>query len=363
VPAVTITNITASVPFVVSGLPTFPATLNSGQALTVSVIFHPDQIGLNSSLTGLSVVWNTGTTNLLLQGVGLGFTMAFPATGSDMAIVALRNQSFWFQNSDLNSESYGQAGRWHDFGKPGLIKNYFATAIVYEDLGPAQLQFTARTHTDSQQLTIGLGDPNNPSTGDIMDVGAPFNKPAAYAINSIILRSGNGGPVSIHGIIHKYAVEEVYRGTVQIPANFTPAFTVSPIGLEIPIWAFSAPTMVLRGDSPLNFNADDADCVATREFAFQQLGFEQSLLRLELVYENLGETLMNVEASNRRELTVQQAVTIGQNPGDSTTQSKLVDLDVQDEVITLTLTRRSKDGPLWLSAFVLRHVPRGELKG
>jgi len=355
--ALTISSITVTPPFGVVSIPTMPATVSPGAVLLIYVDFAPPSgsLGYVKDTTAITITSDAPTSpdEIQLSGYAVPFYPKYNASGNEYCIVAIRNVVDIFNNQDLNCEAISWAFRWHDFQKPGLIKNYCGTALVYEDIGVATLNVYAFTHRDNQVVTLKIGDSGS---RDIMDTSAVFTRPAGYAILSRIERLGNGGPVSLTGIIHHYAVEDVYAGTVQIPLNFTPMFMAT--GSELCEVAFANRDMK-------QFDNLDLDCEeptrAQRAYSFNELGYESSLMRAEILYENLSDAVITVQAQGRRNQAVEQSMQIGNGIGDEQVLSALFDLDIQDEVITLTLSRSANDGPLAMTHLILRHIGRGEV--
>lgn len=352
--SVTISGFTLGADFS-STLPTTPITLTVGTSQIVTIAFAPTVTGYITE--SLSVASNAVGTPLIiaLSGLSVPITPAYIATGQIQAVAGLFGAGQVavdkFSATDLDTEEPGQAYRWHDFGKPGLPKNYDGLFIIYEDLGAATLTVTARTHKDSKSIAVTLGDN---ASDDLMDVSALLYVPFSSYMEIRMNRSAAGGPISIVELIHQYETG-LQQGTVQLPSTITPAYIAT--GHWQAVAAFGSVVDVF---SSTDFNTEE-DCKATRTRNIHGLGIEDTVNRVEVFYEDLAAVTATVLITNyERNQSQTQDNTFG-GSGDTNVRSVLFDLaGPSGELLTMLLTRLAGNGPLSMTAHGWWTTERGE---
>ena len=177
-------------------------------------------------------------------------------------------------------------------------------------------------------------------------------------------------------------------GTLAFNAAFKPVgdgYVTDPNGITITSDAVSSPDHVqLQGNAVLinaayivvggsengfaafgsflqRFDSEDfrceTDAFAERVLQMAGQGYESTLSKIELQYEDIGNACIEVRDTNEREETKVQQVPIGIQSNRRVRQQQC-DVKLTGELHTLRFT--VVNGPLWMSGFTPRFVPAGE---
>jgi hypothetical protein len=87
--------------------------------------------------------------------------------------------------------------------------------------------------------------------------------------------------------------------------------------------------------------------------------YEKQIPRVLFHYEDYGIAVVTVQLTSERGQTVSQDVTIGTVGADQKTKLAFADVNITDEIHTLTFT---PNGPFFLVDYVIKYVPKGEKK-
>jgi hypothetical protein len=348
--AATISGITASSPFAVTALPSFPFTLNPGSTVTFGATFTPIGTGYVSSATAVDVASDVsgGHTYVPLAGTGFPITPVFSITSGSPRLMAWDGTLYQFSDTDFNTEIGGSLKRNYDFGMPALQKAYRAAMAWIEDLGAATINFVLFKHGKTVTgANIAIGDNNS---NDILGYSQEIEL-SNDIIEFRVTRVGGAGPVSFTQFAHKVEPERLNRA--QFPA-ITPVFIASGTAT---LMAGTAAAGLLKFDQSNFLPESTMQLVRTHDLGTP--GFEENLLRCLIAFEDLGSFSLRVTATNTRGQTTTQTVAFA-GIGDNSLQQIVFDLDITGDRIVVTEDQLT--GPLSMTQELLRFVERGEVK-
>lgn len=369
----TVTALTIDGPFTAAApTPALPVTLSSGDELEFGVTFDPIATGYVLDNTGIHITSGAATSpnTYALAGTGYPITPAYSIPGvgetlSEVDLVGFRDPDTadptvkQFDEEDWNCEESGTLNRWHDFMKPGVSKTYYQMFLFYEDRGEALISVNVRnsdaSRTDSNIAigTSGADDDLMMATAENIEVYAVSGQ-----LETKITRGANSGEVSLVELIHVYD-DKPRRGTVAIPGTITPVYVVDTDDLPVALFGFSDASVMEMDDT--DFDTEEAASV-TRDYNPTGPGYQSSILRLQVNYEDHGVASVTATVTTRRGQSSTQTNSLGTVTADSTILQKLFDLDIEDEVLTLVLSKIASSGPLVMTGMNVRFVDRGEVK-
>ena len=121
------------------------------------------------------------------------------------------------------------------------------------------------------------------------------------------------------------------------------------------------------GNTVLQFDPSNLNCeeIASlqRDLNMGAPGYEDSMLQMQVNHEAKGASTLTLEIENQQSQTFD--ATIALNTG---TNSKVraafgnIDSSLSGEVLSIMLTHAQNAGPVSMTSYIIRFVPRGEVK-
>jgi hypothetical protein len=355
---ITITTLDYNDDFSAGGTqPSLPYTLNPAATVNVGVIFTPSVTGLRQAANGLEITSDAVSSpdDVALSGTGFLITPAYVLSAGIMqpivglALGGVINVKA-FDPANLNSEEVAVFNRLHHFGLPGVWKSLERVYVKYEDLGAASIEIQGITPLQTKAITINL--PTVGGTGTLLTTNAELiidGEDIFIQIRKV------AGAVQIVQLLFKFEDDVQLLGTSAIPTTVTSAFDVT--GVMRSLMAFSGGVVLVE---PANTDSEETS-VMKRTFDYDPTnpGYEQTLVRIFLHYENLGVAQVQVIVSTTRQTLAPVVVTLGTNAADQQLYNVYFDVVISGDVISVELDRMS--GPVSIASISHRIIDRGEV--
>lgn len=118
------------------------------------------------------------------------------------------------------------------------------------------------------------------------------------------------------------------------------------------------------GPTLKKFNATDFNCedtaYAERVHSFLGPGYEATLERLEIQYEDYGAARVEVKITNERDQTTRDNLVVGTVAATKKLRNNVANVTLPGELMTVRIT---PTGPFWMTAYIARYSKAGEVKG
>lgn len=169
------------------------------------------------------------------------------------------------------------------------------------------------------------------------------------------------------GIVFEPNASGLFSDIVEVQSDAAASpFEIAVSGIGFPIEAAfivtGAPSCLIgTATTVLLMDSEDLstdDCFATKDIGVDP-GYEYSMIRVQVNYEDKGVASLTLTAVNRRGQTSSQTVAIGTVAADDQILAALLDLAIEGEIVRLTLTT---DGPFSMTSYILNAEGRGEVK-
>lgn len=377
-----VTAIVFAAPFAEGTVPksdTLPHTLLPGDTLTFSAKFTPSGEGLATDADAITVTISTVDYDIKLSGTGYLIEPVNEVTGGvekDLLCFfgepgSEASQVLMMDHNDLDNEEEGVLERVTHLGQPGVEKSLCSVFVRYEDIGVATITLWGITREAAVSKTVTIGT--------VIADGAILMKQIDLVISGEVVdfkitREALSGPVSIIGLIFKFAPWEALLGTYLVPDTVAAAHVLaSAAEYTLLCFADDNDLVSVKQADPADWNTEE-DCVIDKRTVLSiisQVGLttqlkylEKTVMRFLFKYEDYGPATVTilVHVKRRKEDYIERRdVQIGTTLCDNWVRTAFADLEITGEMLEFSIVRKKGNGPVCITEYSVKFNPAGEL--